>query len=484
MRHKDARRAEFGDFQTPRALAEAVCAKARQLHGIPRTAVEPTCGEGHFLVAAHAVFGAATRLVGVEVDPTYAARAEQTLANIGAAHRTIVNDDFFAVRWKTLLARVPRPVMVIGNPPWVTNAEVGALNGGNLPNKSNFQGYRGLDALTGKSNFDISEWMCIQILEALAGANAAFAVLVKAAVARKVLAHAWRKDIPLDGAALYRIDAKLHFGVSVQACLFTARTNAAGIKECRVYASLDADQPIQTLGIDDGQLIADIDARRRTAFLDVDAQGSQWRSGIKHDCAKVLELRDASGHLVNGYGERVTIEREHLFPLLKSSDIANGVLDKGRWLLVPQRKTGQDTHRLKSEAPRAWEYLCRHGERLDARKSSIYRARARFSIFGVGPYTFSPWKVAISGLYKRLAFRLIGPLDGKPVVFDDTVYFTPCADEDAARRVASLLDSELAREFYSSFIFWDAKRPITASVLARLSLARLATVQPRESPCS
>ena len=33
---------------------------------------------------------------------------------------------------------------------------------------------------------------------------------------------------------------------------------------------------------------------------------------------------------------------------------------------------------------------------LDNRKSSIYNKRPRFSIFGIGDYSFSKWKVAIS----------------------------------------------------------------------------------------
>ena len=37
----------------------------------------------------------------------------------------------------------------------------------NLPEKKNFMGLRGMDARTGKSNFDIAEWMLIQLIEAL-----------------------------------------------------------------------------------------------------------------------------------------------------------------------------------------------------------------------------------------------------------------------------------------------------------------------------
>ena len=40
--------------------------------------------------------------------------------------------------------------------------------------------------------------------------------------------------------------------------------------------------------------------------------------------------------------------------------------------------------------------------------------------------------------------------------------------------VAELLNSQIARHFFSAFIFWDQKRPITLDVLRRLDLLRLA----------
>ena len=52
------------------------------------------------------------------------------------------------------------------------------MNGGNLPAKENFQNFRGIEALTGKSNFDISEWMLIQLVKALRGRSATIAMLL------------------------------------------------------------------------------------------------------------------------------------------------------------------------------------------------------------------------------------------------------------------------------------------------------------------
>jgi len=111
---------------------------------------------------------------------------------------------------------------------------------------------------------------------------------------------------------------------------------------------------------------------------------------------------------------------------------------------------------------------------LDKRKSSIYKNRPFFSVFGVGPYTFSPWKVAISGLYKKLEFVRVPPFCGRPVALDDTCYFFPCRSEEECNLLYEMVTSQPAQEFWSAFIFWDTKRPITAQLLNSLDLMTLA----------
>ena len=115
-----------------------------------------------------------------------------------------------------------------------------------------------------------------------------------------------------------------------------------------------------------------------------------------------------------------------------------------------------------------------HANSLDGRASLIYRNQHRFSMFGIGPYSYSPWKVAISGFYKSLEFRVIGPFNGKPVMLDDTCYFLPAHSQDDADTLVNLLSSEAAKGFFRSFVFWDEKRPITAQLLAGLDLGALA----------
>jgi hypothetical protein len=140
---------------------------------------------------------------------------------------------------------------------------------------------------------------------------------------------------------------------------------------------------------------------------------------------------------------------------------------------VTQRYVGEPTEYIRDSAPKTWNYLIKYESYLDSRKSKIYKKHPRFSIFGVGAYTFKPWKIAICGLYKKLDFRLIGKIENKSAIFDDTVYFLSFDEESVARKTFELLTSPTAINFYSSLIFWDEKRPIKSSILNSLNLAAL-----------
>src|SRR4029079_1509745 len=99
----------------------------------------------------------------------------------------------------------------------------------------------------------------------------------------------------------------------------------------------------------------------------------------------------------------------------------------------------------------------------------------RFAVFGLGEYSFAPWKVAISGLHKRAAFTLGGPDDqGRPMLLDDTCYFLGFPDESSAVAACWLLRSERAQAVIQALAFWDAKRPITKQLLDHLDLRALA----------
>ena len=471
---KSITQAEFGDFQTPPELARAVVDRLRRGGLAPRSVPEPPCGQGNLLFEALHQLDTVERAVGIDRNEAYIADARGSLARHPQCelHRA----DVFDVDWPDVIASLPEPLLVLGNPPWITSAELGRIGSANRPPRLNPEGRLGFEAVTGRSNFDLSEWLLQRALNWTQGRDATVAMLCKTQVARRALEAAWRHDTALATGDLFRINASRHFGASVDACLLVvSSTEDRATHQCRVHADLEVSAS-STFGLRSDRLVADVEAHGRWAHLaGTSPEPYRWRSGIKHDCAAVMELRESDRGLLNGADELVEIESELLFPLRKSAELGSRA-PRGdpRWLIVPQRTTGDDTASLATRAPRAWQYLCRHAARLDARRSTIYRGRPRFAVFGIGHYSFAPWKLAISGLYKRLSFRVVGPRAGRPTVLDDTCYALPCRDEIEARFLLELVESEPAREFLGARVFWDAKRPITIGLLSQLDLSRLA----------
>lgn len=482
MHDEKRRKSEFGDFQTPIDLAREVCALVSRTGFRPASVLEPTCGTGSFLQSALEAFPDVAYVLGFEINQQYVECARRRVAPVAPPNTfvEIRKSDFFDTDWSRIIEALPEPILVVGNPPWATNAELSVLGSDNLPPKSNLDNLRGIDALTGKSNFDISEWMLRRNLEWLNGKSGMLAVLCKTTVARKVLWYAWQNSFTIASASLYRLDAQEHFGAAVEACLLLVQTDRTGrSNECWVYDSCHSRQPNSVFGLRDGMLVANLKLYER--WRDLAGTGLKgWRSGIKHDCNKVFELRLNDSRFVNGLGEHVDLEPEVIFPLLKGSDVAKHA-QPHRWIVVPQRTMNEDPSQLRIYAPKTWDYLMAHAHLLDKRRSSIYRNRPRFSVFGVGLYSFAPWKVAISGLNKKLDFAKVPPFQTRPVIFDDTCYFFPCQSEEECNALHELVMLEPAREFWSALIFWDAKRPITTQILNSLDLAVLARFLGKEN---
>ncbi|NMF82759.1 N-6 DNA methylase [Nodosilinea sp. P-1105] len=474
---------QFGDFQTPDELANLAIRVLKKRHDLnPDIIIEPTCGKGAFLRASLHEFKY-SKVVGFDINEEYVEEARKSLSRKFESNNVdIYVEDFFGMNWGSFLASSPGYILIVGNPPWVTSSELSILNSKNLPSKSNFQSRRGIEAITGSSNFDISEWMLLQHIEWLSKREGTIALLCKHSVARKVIQQARVKLGNRFSVSIYLIDTKAFFGASVEACFFVLSTNnnssvnKSPSSDCKVYRDLESNQILYVIGERDGLILKDTKKYEKWKHLSGQNLKYIWRSGIKHDCSKVMELEQVEdGFFLNGMRRKYFLEKEYIYPLLKSSDIGNARIESCRkFVLVTQRLVGEDTGIIKDKAPNTWQYLLEHDELLKKRKSSIYKNKPPYSIFGVGDYSFKKWKVAISSLYKKLDFYLVGPIENKPVMLDDTVNFLSFETEKEAEFVHGILTSKQSLEFLDSMIFWDNKRPITIEILKRLSLHSVA----------
>lgn len=178
---------------------------------------------------------------------------------------------------------------------------------------------------------------------------------------------------------------------------------------------------------------------------------------------------------VNGFNEKLTLEDELIFGLVKSSDIQSPLIATPRkYIILTQKKIGEDTGYLAEKFPNIYRYLTENIRFFSERKSNIYKGKPLFAIFGIGEYSFKPYKVAISGLYKKPFFSLILPFKNKPIMVDDTCYFLGFDDISEALIILAVLNSSYAQELLRAITFTDAKRPYTKDVLMRINLFKVA----------
>lgn len=459
---------EFGDYQTPADFAEKVCNYLKDSRKIKPTAIiEPTCGIGNFIKSS--LIFEAKEYYGIEINPEYCNICRNQIKDNRVK---IINSDFFTFSSKRLV-QDNRQILIIGNPPWVTNSTLSLLGSNNLPIKTNFKNLKGIDAITGASNFDICEYLILQLIYEYINTNTVIAMLCKTSVARNIFKEIKRNFIHFSSYDILEFDAERVFGINASACVLVIQLSKKSISSnvCNVY-DFEAPETVKSqFGYTEGRFYSDLSLN----FDDFDGHCCfEWRQGIKHDCSKVMELTAQNGILKNNQKEDVYIEDDIVFPLIKSSMFKAPVIHSfSKYVIVTQKKAREETNHLKYELPKTWDYLNKNIKLFERRKSSIYNGAPPFSMFGVGDYSYSKYKVGISGFYKRPLFSVLFSDDEKPVMTDDTSYFICFDNYDMAYVAMILLNSDRVQRFLTGIAFLDAKRPYTKKVLQRLDFEKI-----------
>ena len=479
---EEPNRAEYGDFQTNEDLASKVTLHLISKKILPKVVIEPTCGKGNFIIASLKNFKSITTIFGVEIYKPYVWETKFNIINfhlenpksnkpeISILHCNVFDFDFKNIAKQFYLEEI----LIIGNPPWVTNSMLGSLNSMNLPRKNNFKNHSGLDAMTGKGNFDIAEFITMSLIETFQNSNGNLLLLVKNSVVKNIVFDQNKRNFKIGTIEKNSIDCKKEFNVSVEASLFYCKLNSVPEFNCKEFNFYENQNYVQNFGWLENKFVSNIDTYNNTKEIDGESP-FVWRQGLKHDCSSIMELDKVNGHYVNGLNEEIKLESDLVYGILKSSDLKNTVINQTRkYTIVTQKKVGQDTKYIKLEFPKTYGYLINHLSDFDARKSSIYNNKPSFSIFGIGDYSFKPYKVAISGLYKTFHFTLVLPQNEKPVMLDDTCYLIGFDKIEFAVYSLILLNSKTTMQFLKSITFSDAKRTFTKDVLMRINLLELA----------
>lgn len=89
----------------------------------------------------------------------------------------------------------------------MTNSTLSVLGSDNLPLKANFKGLKGIDAITGTSNFDICEYIILQLINEYRDTNTIIAMLCKTSVARNIFKELKRNYINFTACNILEFDA-------------------------------------------------------------------------------------------------------------------------------------------------------------------------------------------------------------------------------------------------------------------------------------
>lgn len=199
---------------------------------------------------------------------------------------------------------------------------------------------------------------------------------------------------------------------------------------------------------DDGECAPDLEGEN--------AYAARIRHGLKHDAEDVfaLEVVERSGDLVICRDETGTfeIESDLVFPYLKSRHVrAFSILGHGH-VLLPQQRAGMDNEAwLREHRPCAYTYLRRHAGRLAQRRSSVYRKGVFYGLFGLGEYSFAPWRVAWCSMGEDPRFVVSGSredafLGPRAPIFDSVHYTIAFESDDAPHYLAAYLNAAPVRE--------------------------------------
>lgn len=344
---KDTIRENYGDWQTSYEFAKSICLYLKDRGISPDIIVEPTCGIGNFISAAIDVFQTVKKVYGIEIFKGYIEQAERKLqeyqTNKLIVSYELYNTDVFTFDFREIAIRNQNQnILVIGNPPWVTNSGLGKNDGMNLPIKGNIKKTKGIEAITGKGNFDIAESICNQIIDAFSyHSDTHIALLVKNSVIKNIMHRQYFYPRHIQDVRQLVFDAKKEFNVSVPASLFECHIGNHCQKECISY-NFYTKHITHSFGWVNEAFVSNIKDYGQTSFLDGQSP-LIWRSGIKHDCSKVMELSKNNSIYINGLKEIVDVDDITIFPLLKSSDIGKGLKGIRKYLILPQTNITENT---------------------------------------------------------------------------------------------------------------------------------------------
>jgi hypothetical protein len=162
------------------------------------------------------------------------------------------------------------------------------------------------------------------------------------------------------------------------------------------------------------------------------------------------------------------IEKDAIYPLLRGADMRRWKAQPSKSILLlysPDRpKKALPVDAVESRLPKAYAFVSRFREPLASRKE-YHRwgcSGPFYEVYRIGPYTFSPIKVAWqhTGYRKALNVSVVDDRGRRPAIPDQKVILIPFDDLEEAHYVCAVLSSSVTAALLDRYLGADASTHI------------------------
>jgi hypothetical protein len=415
---------------------------------------EPTAGRGAFALALFHI----ARNKGVDITPQMLARlslVDIRRANLDFFREKAARDYGIDFPWSRLMVKdviteaLPGEYdMLVGNPPWSNFTDLPPrykmrikphfIAEGLVPDTKK--------VLLGSSRVDLAALILEVVLGKMLRARGVGCFYLPLSLFSGDDAHRGFRDYRANGRNFF-VDEVHEFtttevfeGIGTSYCCARFRMDLAQRFPVKYFRELDGSwvehSAMPLLKDDDQWRVLDVnDAKNLSAPIKIELSPKQKpRQGVNSCGANAVFVFDEKpAHL----------PQEFLFPLATKELWRRTVSGPTRWILLPyDRDTGKPLSWNRIEGIEALrDYLLAWKDVLSKRKGTLIQSAMNrgywWSLLGVGPYSFTPYKV-IWEAYGKTDFKpiIVGAQEGKEWQANQALHaFIPCWREKEARRI-------------------------------------------------
>jgi len=154
---------------------------------------------------------------------------------------------------------------------------------------------------------------------------------------------------------------------------------------------------------------------------------------------------------------KTKIEKDLVYPIVKPRHIKKWIIKGYYYIIIPHKKHGRNNEsELRVNFPKTYKYLYSFKKELLKRASRWFKGGDKpfYSLFGIGDYTFKPFKVVWSSIGYLPAFAVASKVKDKyigkkEIIPDNTIGYISFDLEDEAYYVCGILNSSSVLALFS-----------------------------------